>query len=399
MKKSGTSVPSLFDDSAFNYVVAGRFTFHRKNLYYSFAFTIATPRPRTLQFLDSSGSILEEQTIDPVGGVYQNATGKLCGVWRRMPRDYRKLLREERLFVTLTWESSSSLNGRLSRYRALSTEQFSSLLESSLGVDRAAMSGSGGTAIVSASSLASTPSIHISLVFNGLFLQNDIADVPIVVQLEHTEKNYVVLREETIVQKPSNEINAGEVRGTISAADLRLLSRGKLTISVMSRKDPEALRLTGYVGPRLSCDMYQALLTSDAGSSTASGLGWAFLDRFGTMRYGIELLGMEDEVPVALSLMDEGGNKRIEVEDLTPSLVGGLANGTLERPGPRLLEPLLNGELAVVASSLQEIGTTLRGRLVQRPVADARDTAGPVLLKRGDHDIGQVRMGDNWEFV
>lgn len=107
-KKSG----STNFDNVNNYIVTGRFTFHRKNLYYSFAFTMLTPRPRILQFLDVNGNILEEQTLDPIGGVYQNATGKLCGVWRRVARDYRKLLREERLFVSLTWESTSSLNGR-----------------------------------------------------------------------------------------------------------------------------------------------------------------------------------------------------------------------------------------------------------------------------------------------
>lgn len=352
-----------------------------------------TPRPRILQFLDVNGNILEEQTLDPIGGVYQNATGKLCGVWRRVARDYRKLLREERLFVSLTWESTSSLNGRLSRYRALSTEQFSSLLEPSLGVDWAAMSGSGGTAIVSATSFISTPSVHISLIFNGLFLPNDVSDVPIVVQLEHAEKNHVVLREETIVKKPSNEINSGEVRGTISVTDLRLLSRGKLTISVMSKKDPEALKLFGAVAPRVSCDMYQALLTSETGSGSASGLGWAFLDRYGALRYGFEVLGMDNELPVALTLIDESGKKKLEVEDLTPSLIGGIANGTLERPGPRLLEPLLNGDLAVVASSLQESGTSLKGRLIARPVADAKDTAGPVLLRRVDHDASQLKVG------
>ena len=216
--------------------------------------------------------------------------------------------------------------------------------------------------------------------------------MPIVVQLEHTEKSYVVLREETVVKKPSNELNSGEVRATISASDLRLLSRGKLTISVMSKEDPEALKLIGSVGSRVSCDMYQALLTSDSGNTNDAGLGWAFLDRLGALRYGIELLGMGGEVPVALSLMDEGGKKKIEVEDLTPSLFGEVANGTLERPGPRLLEPLLNGELAVVATSLQEAGTTLRGRLVQRPVADARDTSGPILLRRVDYELGQVKV-------
>lgn len=364
-------------NSAYNYLATGRFTFHRKNLYYSFYLSTSTPRPRSIQFIDGSGSILEEQTIDPIGGVYQNATGKLCGVWRRVPRDYRKLLRDERLHVSFIWEPSATLTGQLSRYRALSTEQYSSLLEPTMGVDRSLMSGAGATAIVSASS-ASAPSIHVSLVFNGVFLPNDVSEVPLIVQLEHMEKDYVVLREEIIVKKPSNELNFGEVRSALSGTDLRLLTRGKLSISIMSKRDPQALRLAGIVGPRTNCEMYQTLLLSET-PSAASGLAWAFLDHAGSLRYGVQLIGLEEESPL-VTLVDEGGKRRTELEDLTPSLVDGLANGSLERPGPRFLEPLFNGELAVVAAS--HVGSMLRGRLLQRPVADARDTAAPFLLRR-----------------
>lgn len=373
--------PSSAFNNAYNYVATGRFTFHRKNLYYAFYLSALTPRPRTLQFVDTSGSILEEQTISPIGGVYQNATGKLCGVWRRVPRDYRKLLREERLHVALIWEPSATLTGQLARYRALGSEHFSALLEPANGVDRSLMAGAGATAIVSASS-ASAPSVHISLVFNGVFLPYDVFEVPIVVQLEHPDKEYVVFREEIIVKKPSHELNIGEVRSALSGADLRLLTRGKLAISIMSRKDPEALRLIGIVGPRATCDMYQTILSSET-PTAASGLGWAFLDRTGALRYGVQLVGLEEE-SVLVTLVDEGGKRRTELEDLTPTLVGGLANGSLDRPGPRLLEPLFNGELSVVTAS--HLGSLLRGRFSQRPVADARDTATPILLRRLDAD-------------
>ncbi|XP_014484870.1 PREDICTED: dorsal-ventral patterning protein Sog isoform X2 [Dinoponera quadriceps] len=373
--------PTSVYNSAYNYLATGRFTFHRKNLYYSFYLSASTPRPRSIQFVDGSGSILEEQAIDPVGGAYQNVTGKLCGVWRRVPRDYRKLLREERLHVSFLWEPSAILTGQLSRYRALSTEQYSSLLEPTMGVDRSLMSGAGATAIVSASSV-SAPSIHVSLVFNGLFLPNDVAEVPLVVQLEHQEKDYVVLREEMIVKKPSNELNFGEVRSALSGADLRLLTRGKLSISIMSRKDPQALHLAGAVGPRATCDMYQTLLLSET-PSVASGLAWVYLDRIGALRYGVQLIGLEEESPL-VTLVDEGGKRKTELDDLTPSLVGGFANGSLDRPGPRLLEPLFKGELSVVAAS--QAGSLLRGRLLERPVADARDTAAPVLLRRPNRE-------------
>lgn len=36
--------------------------------------------------------------------LYQNLTGKLCGVWKRVPSEYRSLLKEEKLSVVLIWE-------------------------------------------------------------------------------------------------------------------------------------------------------------------------------------------------------------------------------------------------------------------------------------------------------
>ncbi|XP_011307263.1 dorsal-ventral patterning protein Sog [Fopius arisanus] len=375
-----------------SYVAAGRFTFHRKNLYYSFTLGASTPRPRSLQFIDDEGSILEEQIIDPIGGAYQNATGKLCGVWRRVPRDYRKILREEQLFVSLIWEtttttmmtttvtstmSTSSLTGQLARYKALSTEQFSSLLEPTMGVDRTMMTGSSATAIISVSS-TSAPSIHVSLAFNGVFFPEDIVDVPLIVIIEHVEKDYVLLTEEITIKKPSNDINFGEVRSALSGADLRLLSRGKLYITIASRKDSQALRLAGPIGPRTSCDVFQALLAPESGTE-GSGLAWAFLDRFGALRYGMKLAGIDDKNPM-VTLVDDGVKRKTELEDLTASLIAGTnGNGTLERPGPRLLEPLFKGELGVVVNS--PLGSTLRGRLMQRPVAEAKDTSTPFLLR------------------
>jgi chordin len=65
------------------------------------------------------------------------------------------------------------------------------------GTDSLVMNGAGGTAIVSASS--SAPSIHVSVVFNGIFSPDDVADVPVVVRLESLEKQQVVLQEVNIL--------------------------------------------------------------------------------------------------------------------------------------------------------------------------------------------------------
>lgn len=65
------------DQNKNNVVATGRFTFHKKNLYYSFYISDKAARPRSLQFVDSEGTILEEHTLSGTGGLvtslYQNA--------------------------------------------------------------------------------------------------------------------------------------------------------------------------------------------------------------------------------------------------------------------------------------------------------------------------------------
>jgi hypothetical protein len=77
-RDDGSPAASLHQASN-NHVATGRFTFHRKNLYYSFYVSDPLYRPRALQFSDFEGNILGEQAlfIDGVTSVYQNVTGKV----------------------------------------------------------------------------------------------------------------------------------------------------------------------------------------------------------------------------------------------------------------------------------------------------------------------------------
>lgn len=133
-----------------------------------------------------------------VTSLYQNVTRKVCGVWKRLPRDYRRLLKDEQLFAVLVWgmkdQAEFTLSGQIMRYVALGTELFSSLLEPAPGADHDMMMGAGGTAIVSISS-ASTPSIHIAVVFNGIFSPDEISDVPVNITLSLEEKQQIIIEE------------------------------------------------------------------------------------------------------------------------------------------------------------------------------------------------------------
>lgn len=179
-------------------MATGRFTFHKKNLYYSFYISDKAARPRSLQFVDNEGNILEEFILSRAGGLvnslYQNATRKVCGVWRRLPHEYRKKIKQEKMYVVLVWgvkdQAEFTLSGLILKYAALATENFSSLLEPPSGTNNL-LAGAGGTAIVSISTSVST-SMYLAIVFNGLFTIDEISEVPINVTLSVDDKKLIL---------------------------------------------------------------------------------------------------------------------------------------------------------------------------------------------------------------
>ncbi|KAB0795027.1 hypothetical protein PPYR_11866 [Photinus pyralis] len=396
------------DQNKNNVVATGRFTFQKKNLYYSFYISDKAARPRSLQFVDGEGTILEEHTLSGVGGLvnslYQNATRKVCGVWRRLPRDYRRLLKEERMFAVLVWgvkdQAEFTLSGQIMKYVALGTELFSSLLEPAPGSNSLMMSGAGGTAIVSASTTVS-PSIHIAVVFNGIFLPDEILDVPVTINLSLDEKKQVILEEKIRVQKPARELNVIEVSSPVSPADLRLLTRGRLVLSVSSVSKPQVLRLSGNVITKATCELFQTTLNSAPNDRAvnlpgSSGLAWLFLNNEGSLVYSVQVEDLiEEQKPIFITLVDVTTKRKMELEDLTPDFVDGWANGTVDKLSPRVLEPLYSGNLAVNVASQSE-NNLLRGRLVARLVADARDAPAPMLLKRVDKTLPPSAVGISW---
>lgn len=388
-----------------NIIATGRFSFHKKNLYYSFYVSEKATRPRSIQFIDHVGNILEEHSlVIPSNGPfsnYQNATGKICGVWRRVPRDYRRLLRDDQMHVVLLWggktQGDLALAGQIGKYTALSTELFSSLMEPAAGTNPQQMSGAGGTAIVSTSSGAAS-SIHLTLVLNGLFGADEIADVPLNIRLEN-EKKQIILEDIKRVKKPAHDVNVIELSSPVSTIDLRMLTRGRLTITVESRRNPEALRIRGNVVTRVACEVFQTVLAShnSESSTRSSGLAWVFMNKDGSLVYNVHTNNLNLQEQPLIALIDDSAKRKTDLEDLTSSLVMDTAVGTLDRLGPRVLEPLYSGDLAINVATLNE-STLIRGRLVPRPVADSRDTNAPILLKRIDqmrpaHQVGMAWVG------
>uniref|UniRef100_U5ESB1 Putative short gastrulation n=1 Tax=Corethrella appendiculata TaxID=1370023 RepID=U5ESB1_9DIPT len=387
-----------------NIIATGRFSFHKKNLYYSFYISEQATRPRAIQFVNHIGNILEEHSlVIPSNGpfsVYQNSTGKICGVWRRVPRDYRRLLRDDQMSVVLLWggkyQAELAIAGQIGKYPALSTELFSSLLEPAYGTSPEQMNGAGGTAIVSTSS-GVTSSIHLTIVLNGVFSPDEIADVPLNIRLESAEKKQIIMEDIQRVKKPAHDINVIEVSSPVSIYDLRLLTRGKLQLIVESKKRPEALRIQGSVITRVACELFQTVLGSHNSDTkiNTGGLAWLYLNKDGSLVYNIQTNNIHMNDNPQIYLIDDSAKRKTELENLTPITNIEMVSGTLDRLGPRVLEPLYSGDLAINIATNDE-QNLIHGKLVTRPVADSRDSVAPILLKRIENRIPHHLVGMAW---
>ena len=58
----------------------------------------------------------------------QNETGKICGSWQRLPRRYRRQLRQDELYAQLTNKQGEVISGKVGKHYGLSFELFSALI-------------------------------------------------------------------------------------------------------------------------------------------------------------------------------------------------------------------------------------------------------------------------------
>lgn len=356
--------PTSLQEMGLDYVATGRFTFYRKHLYFSF-YTNKHDRPRMVQFVDTNGNIIEEIALLSSTS-YQNLTGKICGVWRRVSKDYKRLLREEKISVSLVWDTAI-ISGSLYRFRALDTEAFSSLLT---GDAR----DSGGTSIVSISTIS--PSIHVQIMFNGPFTGRQDGG-SFLVKLKYAGNDRTIIEETIRVDKLTNSTTVVELQSPVTFSDLNALSKRDVVVTLEAKQS--GFKLQGVVVPRVSCDLYQTSVTSnghqmDSKKDRTSGVAWAFINKDGALEYRVKF---DNNAVTELAIVSS--ESRVSALDISETIVQNWSNGSVSTVGPVHLEQLYSEELSLFSAS-----SGFKNRFLWRPVADARDTSGAMLLSSPD---------------
>ncbi|XP_068201291.1 dorsal-ventral patterning protein Sog isoform X2 [Palaemon carinicauda] len=366
-------------------VATGRLSLRRGTLHFSFLLEEGAPAPESIQFMSDTGDILEILEAQPTP--YEATNNRLCGTWTRVPKEYKSLLREEKMWVALSPAEDSGedvISGLVARYTGVDTEVFSSLLIPSPTANQT-LSG-GGTAIISVD--RKTDSLHVSLVFNGVFGPSESHNTTLAVQLTPARALSPVV-DTIVLSKIASDLNRVEYMTTLGNSSLRLLTRGHVSMKVWSQAAPE-LALEGLVTSRVTCNVFSTVLSlpepenlEDAVSAYTAysppyGAGWALvtLSNEGDFEYEIFIKGMTVE---SLKLETQHRKGHRVVEDITSSFSGNWANGTYSRPTYRDLDALLRGKIEVVATS-GDSGHVLKGMLNQVAVTEALRSPQPVLL-------------------
>ncbi|CAG7818918.1 unnamed protein product [Allacma fusca] len=346
-------------------LASGRFMFLHKSLYYSFTHNKDMVRPKYVQFVDSEGNVVEEQEVSE--NAYQQDTKKICGVWHKIPRVYRKLLKDEKLFAALVTEKFNGDNdrflaGRVSKQRYVTTELYSALLEPASQV------GTGGMAVITISS--STGSIYLNTVFNGDFQED--RDITIAVRIADASGSGV--EEFVKIPKIQYETNSIEVRTILEMPQLQSLTRGSLFIVVYSPKNPN-FKLIGFIQPRASCDIFDTILTPEDTQVVSAGVAWVYPLPDGSWSYNMQL--PEEHYPISVTM--ETGRKVLEELplNLSKNITGAVVSGMTSRYYQLLYEGSLYLNVATSKSNL-------RGRLVYRGFGDAQLSDGPMILTPGN---------------
>lgn len=346
---------------------------NKRNLHYTIQYS-GLSFPSSVRFTDDEGTILAEQEVNALPK-YINES-KICAAWRNVPKVYRRLLHKDRLHLVIVTAShpEGEIGGQLLKNMRFNTEVYSSLL---LSDDPNA--GSGGIAMLA----PVQDHVHVIVDFNGVFTPQDSHHIAVFIRINKRDENLLLAEAVVIVPKVNPRHNRANVKMELNAEMQKLLSRGKLEITVNSSDHTKVLRGQLIVKP--TCNVFQAVLTpekllenQDARTTQPSGFVLFTINPDGTLSYKLRVADSEYQPSSILFRSDaEEGISLGEIDHL--NFLAGWANGTFAGTTSQVIEMLMTDDLYLSVSS-SDHRSELRGRVRQRLYTEAFVSEMPLLL-------------------
>ncbi|XP_022245575.1 chordin-like isoform X2 [Limulus polyphemus] len=369
----------------------GYFTYMKRNLHYTIHY-VGMERPTWIRFTDDHRNILVEHQVAEV--VLHVKDSKVCGVWRDIPKVYRRKLMKGKLYVLLTTKHHPDGHafGRLVQAREMkfSAEVYSSVLLPDVSRSRDTIGG-GGVASIS----LGPENIFLNLEFNGIFTPKDARDISILINLHRetsTGSRELLTEYSHILSKVDPDYNSIDVKVDLKEDDESLLSQGKLILEISSIDGDRVLR--GRILPKTTCNIVQAVLIPnevDFAGNQPTGFGVLSLQRDGSISYTIRAERMTS--PLAKLALTTIGPSKEDVKTMAevnkPNFRDFWANGTFSTVSSRIAESLLLDDLSLQLTTTKH-RQALVGRIRQRLYTEAFLNGCPFLLHGNTSAAGQV---------
>ncbi|CAG5124188.1 unnamed protein product, partial [Candidula unifasciata] len=310
LKKGGT-LPSdvyAFDDNKFyeaqefQALLVGRQVLAGPVKTRAAAAALIQVRPQSFILQDIHGSVLFEKSIrrDLKGDK------KVCGAWTKIPGFYLKYFRQEKLYATITTSRypHGIVSGKITPKSPANKETFSAILTS------ARADGSGGSMLINYA--PETRLLSYTTTLDGVRGS-----------WKRGSFHVAVLKGSNVVYQTGGSMVAttGILSGSwrLSKRHRKQIARGRLHVRVTFLDLPS---LEGVIQPRLSCSVFQAVLSSsqtvDHKMTYSSGSAVLRLGEDGRLEYSIQVSGPLSNIT---RIRLEGAASKFEYG---PKLVGNL---------------------------------------------------------------------------
>jgi len=370
-EKNGRHYASVLTGHGVQGAATARFYFRKKTLQYSFLMGEQVGWPDELTFLDADDNILEDFSLSKTS--LQNQTDKLCGAWERLPRKYRRLLRSEELFVSLS-TNNGLIRGKIKKYYGLNSELFSGLFE---GVNGA------GTAIVSVS--PGTGSIHTNVLFKGIAKEGQ-ENVKFMLKF-HTNGDNLINEESVVLDSVSSELSSLEIRTVFTELELEALGKGEMMLTLYPVDSPN-MKLTAKIVSRISCDIFDCILQSSPANQTSqhqAGIAYLYFTKDGGLKYNVHAATSEEIVDMSIDNGKKSKRLLTVIENFHSVISEGWVNGTAYLASGHIDE--LFKENLFLNLATRSDGAALRGRILTHLAGPSESTGDAVMMKSDNSPI------------